>query len=774
LFSIGLTSQAVAQGAPPAPAPTYYMPGAPAPAPAPPPPAAPPAAEAPAPAPAPAPAAGASAGWSFAGGGDAYATAAPAAAAEPETSAEQRIAWRKESLKAQNNVYGSTGLLRLSEAGSGMPGTFRVGILTDWFTKTNFLCIDSQNCPGGKTGDKASHFGATMSLSVTPTSYLEVFASIRSYANSNDQGRPKLLQVLGDTVLGLKGFTPAEPGDVFRFGAEAQLLLVNGTGGVGLNGSGTGFRIRGLGTADLTGRNNDGTPLRIHMNLGYHLDNTGQVVKDTETARGNHPITRIERFGLGINRVDFVETGLGVEGMFDLFRPFLSYSMDIPVNRQDYKCVEGDPVTVGFQDKCLGRDPGVGYFPSRLTIGTRAFPYKGLAPIAAFDIGITGTSKFMEEVAPTPPWTLWLGLGYSVDVEEAPPIVKEKTIEKVVQTPPPPQFFVRGKVHEAGTGTAIAEAIVTVPGRGFGYATGADGKFETNNVEPGTYTFNVKAPGYKDGTCSATVVAGAAPAEALPPAPPQPGMEQPGMMPQPQPQPAAAPGQPNVPQLNYTDIDCPLEALPRMGNIQGRVVDADTQLGIAGASVVATDSQNKEYRASTDGAGAFRFEGVSPGNVSIKVEAEKFFAGAQTAEVKPREDSKPSISMSARPKTANVVVGAKEIQIKKQVHFETDSAQIKPDSSQLLAEVADVINKSTNIRRIEIQGHTDNTGSPDHNMQLSQARAESVKSWLVGRGVDASRLEARGYGQTRPRMPNVTAANRALNRRVQFIIVEKQ
>jgi outer membrane protein OmpA-like peptidoglycan-associated protein len=345
---------------------------------------------------------------------------------------------------------------------------------------------------------------------------------------------------------------------------------------------------------------------------------------------------------------------------------------------------------------------------------------------------------------------------------------------------------VRGLVHEQGGTTAVPEAIVSMSGKAGGYATGADGKFETNNVDPGNYTFNIKAPGYKDGTCSATV----APGGASPGAPgAAPGMlppagapsTAPGMLPPPPPPgapgaapgaPAAAPGQPAT-GPNYTDIDCPLEALPKMGGIQGRVIDAESNAGIGGATVVATDGGGKEFRATTDGSGNFKFDGVKPGTVTIKLEADKFFAHTESVEVKPREDSKPTIGMSARPKVSNVVVGPKEITIKKQIHFETDSAAIKGDSTQLMEEITDAILKTPAIKKCEIQGHTDNTGTPDHNMQLSQARAESVKTWLVSHGVDSSRLDAKGYGQTRPRVPNVTAANRGMNRRVQFMITER-
>jgi outer membrane protein OmpA-like peptidoglycan-associated protein len=120
-----------------------------------------------------------------------------------------------------------------------------------------------------------------------------------------------------------------------------------------------------------------------------------------------------------------------------------------------------------------------------------------------------------------------------------------------------------------------------------------------------------------------------------------------------------------------------------------------------------------------------------------------------------------------------VSLRAREIIIRRQINFATDSAEILPDSSGLLAEIADVLLRHPEIRLVEIQGHTDNTGDDDHNMDLSQRRAESVRQWLVAAGVEPGRLVARGYGETRPLVPNITAANRARNRRVQFMIQER-
>ncbi len=701
-----------------------------------------------------------------------------------------------QSLQLQNNLYGSTGLLRLSEPGSGASGTFRVALMSEWFTTSGFLCTGGHPCGDpSRTNDDATHFGTTASLSLTPTPYLEAFGSFRSYANSNSWGRPKLLQVLGDSILGLKAFTPDERGRVLRFGGEAQLLLVNGTGGVGLDGSGTGLRIRGMATADFSAQQGEKRiPLRVHANVGYHLDNSAQVVKDTEIARGGSPnarlpITRIERFGLGINRVDFVEAGLGLEGAFAKVRPFLSYTVDFPINRQGYVCDKSKATTRSFVDSCLGQDLGYSTFPSRLTIGARAFPISslpGLAPMAALDIGVSGTSNFIEEVAPTPPWTLYIGIGYAADVQPAPPVVKTETVERVVQSAPPPQHFVRGLVHEQGTTTAVADAIVRMTGQTSGYATGADGKFETNNLAPGSYTFTITAPGYKDGTCTATVTAAVpgapvAPAGSLtgnpfgaPPAPAPGAPAAPWMMPGAPPPPAGPGAAPATSQDTWADIDCPLEALPRMGNVVGKVVDGKTNAPVAGVRLTIIGADGTSHTVTTDSSGAFRLNDMKPGEVSIKAEADKYMMTTQTASVKPREDTSTTITLTPRPKVSNVVITKQQIMVMQQIHFETDSATIKGDSNSLLTELADAFARNPGIKKVEIQGHTDNTGTAEHNMELSQRRAEAVRDWLVAHGVEASRLTAKGYGQTRPIVPNVTERNRARNRRVQFEILERQ
>ena len=123
-------------------------------------------------------------------------------------------------------------------------------------------------------------------------------------------------------------------------------------------------------------------------------------------------------------------------------------------------------------------------------------------------------------------------------------------------------------------------------------------------------------------------------------------------------------------------------------------------------------------------------------------------------------------------KNSLIVVTEKEIRITQQIQFEFNKAKIKPGISfKILDEVAGFLTDNAKIS-VEVQGHTDNVGGEAYNMKLSQARADSVKAYLVQKGIAPGRLVAKGYGFHQPLVPNDTAANRTLNRRVQFIRTE--
>jgi outer membrane protein OmpA-like peptidoglycan-associated protein/opacity protein-like surface antigen len=119
-----------------------------------------------------------------------------------------------------------------------------------------------------------------------------------------------------------------------------------------------------------------------------------------------------------------------------------------------------------------------------------------------------------------------------------------------------------------------------------------------------------------------------------------------------------------------------------------------------------------------------------------------------------------------------VTVAGGLIRINRPVFFGSDSDEILPTSDAVLTAVAETLRLAPQIRRVMVEGHTDSQGNPDHNMDLSQRRAASVVRWLSAHGVEAERLASSGLGQTRPLRPNITARNRAMNRRVEFHVLD--
>lgn len=102
------------------------------------------------------------------------------------------------------------------------------------------------------------------------------------------------------------------------------------------------------------------------------------------------------------------------------------------------------------------------------------------------------------------------------------------------------------------------------------------------------------------------------------------------------------------------------------------------------------------------------------------------------------------------------------------LNFDTDKATLRPDAQPVLAEVQQLLAQSPDLR-LAVQGHTDNSSTPAHNQQLSEARAKAVVAALTAQGTTASRLQAAGFGQSQPLADNATEAGRAQNRRVELV-----
>jgi len=120
-----------------------------------------------------------------------------------------------------------------------------------------------------------------------------------------------------------------------------------------------------------------------------------------------------------------------------------------------------------------------------------------------------------------------------------------------------------------------------------------------------------------------------------------------------------------------------------------------------------------------------------------------------------------------------VVVTNQKVEIKETVYFDLNKATIKAISFKLLDGVAAALAAHSTLK-IAVEGHTDDRAADDYNLKLSQRRAEAVREYLIKKGIDAARLTAIGYGESRPAVKGTSNEARDQNRRVEFIIVNPQ
>jgi len=123
-------------------------------------------------------------------------------------------------------------------------------------------------------------------------------------------------------------------------------------------------------------------------------------------------------------------------------------------------------------------------------------------------------------------------------------------------------------------------------------------------------------------------------------------------------------------------------------------------------------------------------------------------------------------------KAAVAVVKGKVV-ISESVFFATGSDRVKKRSHAILSQVARLLRARWDVRLVRVEGHTDNVGDPEANVDLSERRARQVRKFLVSKGVASHRLAARGFGPSKPVAKNKTRKGRAANRRVDFAIVKQ-
>jgi outer membrane protein OmpA-like peptidoglycan-associated protein len=493
-------------------------------------------------------------------------------------------------------------------------------------------------------------------------------------------------------------------------GGDLRFGFFPGVGGQDLSGYAFGFSPRLLATYDVR-TTSPKMPLLVHLNAGAAFDGTDGLLGDREP-------TFAEEFALGINRHHRLTVALGLEAPLPWATPFVEWGFGYPL---------GASALVGPDLQAVS---AVEAMPHQLTFGAKLTAIRDVTLLAAVELGL---ARYVAKGVPaTAPYNVVLGLSYNFDplaqgstrlVERT--VIVEKRVE-VAAAPPSFTGKIAGTVLDATTKKPIPGAIVSMTGSGLPpvASDAATGRFLTFDLPAGKVSLAFAHPGYKPAVLETTVEVG------------QIGALQAAL----------------VPEVKSARVAVSL--VSGKNRVAGRVrltgaKSAELSAGEGGAEI---ELPAGRYTATVD----------APGFLSRLKEFEVPESGKVVLEVE----------LAALPKRALVVVTDDRIQIKQQVHFASGKAVILTDSHQLLDQVVDAIVRS-NIKKLRIEGHTDNRGDKAVNLKLSRERAEAVMAYLAKKGLDPSRLAADGMGDTRPIAPNLTARGRELNRRVEFVIVER-
>ena len=183
--------------------------------------------------------------------------------------------------------------------------------------------------------------------------------------------------------------------------------------------------------------------------------------------------------------------------------------------------------------------------------------------------------------------------------------------------------------------------------------------------------------------------------------------------------------------------------------------------------IVFKSLSGKEVTATTSEDGTYELILPEPGHYEITSINEGFLAYTDEIEVEMPEIDEPS---KKDIQLTPIEIGA-TVRLNK-VYFDSDKATLRPESFPELDRVVELMNNNPTLE-IEISGHTDDIGSESYNQKLSQNRANSVKKYVVSKGIASSKIVAKGYGESQPEVPNDSDENRQTNRRVQFTVLKK-
>jgi OmpA-OmpF porin, OOP family len=209
--------------------------------------------------------------------------------------------------------------------------------------------------------------------------------------------------------------------------------------------------------------------------------------------------------------------------------------------------------------------------------------------------------------------------------------------------------------------------------------------------------------------------------------------------------------------------------LPKDAKVEGVVTNMSTKEVLPNELIVFRSQKNSnEYQALSGADGKYTTRLPAGDKYDIYIMGFKDSTSYNTLEIEPLKGNsyypKPfEVNIEFQPTATHIVLD--------NVTFETGMADLSEDDFKPLDELVDYLKRRSN-EKVEIGGHTDNVGTPAKNQLLSLQRAQAIVAYLVAKGIDPSRVTAKGYGATQPRASNKTADGRAQNRRTEVKTIE--
>ncbi|MBL9037478.1 MAG: OmpA family protein [Archangium sp.] len=440
--------------------------------------------------------------------------------------------------------------------------------------------------------------------------------------------------------------------------------------------------------------------------------NIGATI-DSTAGLTSQRLNASEEFALGINHYSRFNFGLGIDVPLPVVTPLIEYSLAAPL---------GVPSTglVGPDGAAVQADAAM---QQRLGLGLKITAFKDITILSGVNIGLARSVAL--GIPATAPWNFFLGASFAIDpFQRGETKLVETVRERKVETASTAKVQrVQGTVVDSAK-KPIAGAIIAIAGLAPS-ATDGSGRFTTLEVKELKAKVMFTRDGYKP-----------------------------------------------------TERDVSFDTSP-IATIDVTMED-DVKKAVLELTATAAKKPVKasfevkgsiEARAQSDDGAPKQVEVLS-GTYTVNVTAEGFLAQTREVQVSPGGTMSVAFELVPTPKQKLVTLKGDKLEISQQVHFVTGKATIMADSFSLLQQVVDAVVKN-GVKRLRVEGHTDNRGDKNANQALSEARARAVADALINQGVDRARIESTGYGDTRPIAPNLTARGRELNRRVEFLILER-